>query len=86
MARAHNFFHTVENFFPQCGKILAVALGAALLGGALVGCATVKANRLAVPAEKRWVVTASGAAEGHEAELAVDGRRLVRGSPGRVLS
>ena len=74
MARAHNFFHTVENFFPRCGKMLAVALGAALLGGALAGCATVKANRLAVPAEKRWVVTASGATEGHEADLAVDGR------------
>ena len=72
--RGHNFFHSVENFFPQCGKVWLVALGLAGGGLALAGCATVKANRLAVPAETRWVVTASGAAEEHRPEQVVDGR------------
>ena len=67
------FFHTVEKYFPHCGKILWTAWAASTLAWA-AGCATVKANRLAIPKVVHWTVTAADAAEGHGPELAVDGR------------
>jgi hypothetical protein len=67
-------FHSVEKSFPQCGKIpWAAGIALALAWGA-AGCATVKANRLAIPKAERWTATASEAAAGQGPECAIDGR------------
>ena len=70
------FFHTVEKsgkYFPCCGKtVLGMVLAGAAVG-ALAGCASVKAGRLAVPKTVHWRATASESAEGHGPELAIDG-------------
>ena len=67
------FFHSVENFFPRCGKLLC---GAGLIGGlaAGTGCASVKASRLSVPKVEHWRATALASAEGHGPEQALDGQ------------
>jgi len=60
--------------FPQYGKPLASGLlGIALLAGG-AGCASVKANRLAVPPEDTWTATASASVEGQGPERALDGQ------------
>ena len=60
------FYVVRKNFVPV---LLLAALGLAFAAG----CASVKANRLAVPPPARWTVTASAADSGSGPELAVDG-------------
>ena len=68
------FLRGVENLLPRRVKRSGAALGLAALGLALAaGCASVKANRLAVPPPARWTVAASTADAGSGPELAVDG-------------
>ena len=64
------FLRSVEKSFLRDAGLALTAL--ALAGAA--GCASVKANRLAVPPPARWTVTASSAEAGSGPELAVDGR------------
>ena len=68
------FFHSVEKHFPRRGKIPWAAGFALALAWGAAGCATVKANRLAIPKAERWTATASEAAAGQGPECAIDGR------------
>ncbi len=79
MARARTIFtynvKTLRGFYVERKNFAGVPfLAAALVLGAAAGCASVKANRLAVPDPERWTTTASAAEVGNGPELAVDGR------------
>ncbi|NCD21921.1 MAG: discoidin domain-containing protein [Spartobacteria bacterium] len=79
MARARTIFtynvKTLRGFYVERKNFAGVPfLAAALVLGAAAGCASVKANRLAVPDPERWTTTASAAEVGNGQELAVDGR------------